>query len=988
MTNPDLKYRAFISYSHKDEKFGKWLHKALERYRVPKRLAAEDSYKGEIPRRIFPVFRDRDELPVSADLNKNIEEALHQSEFLIVICSPNSAKSRWVNEEIRQFKAMGRENKILALIIDGEPNASHKPDFDDSQECFPKALRYNIDDNGKLVDKWVEPIAADLRKHKDGKHRAKIKLIAGLLGLNFDSLWRREHRRIVRRRAIRVSIASILALALIIGGYLWWDYTRVKTGYYANMTFRWGVPEGIGRIDKETFSHRNYSYKFYSSRAKVDSVKRINSEGVPIAGPGNNNECKWLVQYLQDGKPNSILCKDLNSQIIKVKNYDYSCDPNKHYPDSMIIFFKNKLGGLLFTGEDYLSDRGKTSINRNLIVFDKNGYPKKKYFQSYSGKSVPDLYGSYGEINLYNERGLLKERSVMDFEGSIAQNAKGEIKIKYKYDSLGNVTEKRFTNKKNNPIVSREFRCSGIDYKYDEWGNNSIRIYLNNNGNKILNHAGVAISERTYDSKGNNIELIYYDKNKDITNSIWGYAFMKQEFDSIGNATRIEYFDKDQNPIVVELSPIDVDQVFGAIIEIESDSLGDYTQFSYFDVNGNALFNKFGISSIKIETNQEKNSIRDKFFGIDGKPILNRWGTAENEFIYDHTGQLIEQRYFGINSETINNIYGYHIVKLQYDDNGNKISESYFDIDNNPVLKNFINGQLGGYHKHIWEWDKNGNQKTNIFLDTDSNLVFNSQNFAIWRAKYDEFGHQVELAYYGNNEEPVNGPEGYFKFKTSFSSKGDSALQEYYDVNNQPTKNLDGCYKKILLKDKMENNIEERYMDGNGKLMISNLGSAIVRAKYDLQGHRIEKTNYGLQGERICDKYMGAHKVTAEYDILGNTIEIAFWDTQGKAMISTNFGYHKGVQIFDEYYRKKETSFYDTDNNPICSKQGYAKEMREYNIHHDVTSFSYFDEENNPVNTLNEYHKKEVIYNDLWQPIEYNFYNAKNKLINTTHVKD
>jgi len=213
--NPNLKYRAFISYSHKDEKFGKWLHKALERYRVPKRLAAEDSYKGEIPRRIFPVFRDRDELPVSVDLNKNIEEALNQSEFLIVICSPNSAKSRWVNEEIRQFKAMGRENKILALIIDGEPNASQKAGFSADEECFPPALKFNVNEQGELTNRRVEPIAGDARKIGDGKKDAFLKIIAGLLGVSFGQLRQREIRR-RRRRNFIISASTILLISVLL----------------------------------------------------------------------------------------------------------------------------------------------------------------------------------------------------------------------------------------------------------------------------------------------------------------------------------------------------------------------------------------------------------------------------------------------------------------------------------------------------------------------------------------------------------------------------------------------------------------------------------------------------------------------------------------------------------------------------------------------------------------------------------------------------
>jgi hypothetical protein len=76
-----FKYCAFLSYSHADKKWGDWLHKALETYRVPRRIVGQDSSDGKIPKRLFPIFRDREELRVSADLGTNINEALRQSRY-------------------------------------------------------------------------------------------------------------------------------------------------------------------------------------------------------------------------------------------------------------------------------------------------------------------------------------------------------------------------------------------------------------------------------------------------------------------------------------------------------------------------------------------------------------------------------------------------------------------------------------------------------------------------------------------------------------------------------------------------------------------------------------------------------------------------------------------------------------------------------------------------------------------------------------------
>lgn len=216
-----MKYWAFISYSHTDKEWGDWLHKTLETYRVPSRLVGKESRDGIIPSRIFPVFRDREELPVSSDLGSNISEALRESRYLIVVCSPRSARSRWVGEEIRAFKKLGREDRILALIVDGEPNAADgKPGFAPEDECFHEALRYRWSDSGEVTAIPTEPIAADAREGKDGRNNAKLKLLAGLLAVNYDDLKQRDHERKLRR-ARRIGIAAF-ALVVVFAGLAVW----------------------------------------------------------------------------------------------------------------------------------------------------------------------------------------------------------------------------------------------------------------------------------------------------------------------------------------------------------------------------------------------------------------------------------------------------------------------------------------------------------------------------------------------------------------------------------------------------------------------------------------------------------------------------------------------------------------------------------------------------------------------------------------------
>jgi hypothetical protein len=218
--SPDYEYKywAFISYSHRDERWARWLHHALETYRIPKRLNFPTSTRGGGPAndRIYPVFRDRDELSGGFDLSERITAALKQSRFLIVICSPSASKSRHVCDEIDTFESLGREHRVLCFIVDGEPGASSSPG-PAAAECLPPPVRTRRTRDGALVP--CEPIAADVREGKDGRTNAKLKLIAEMLEVPFDVLKQREGRRRLRRR-LQLAGATLAVCVAALASYL------------------------------------------------------------------------------------------------------------------------------------------------------------------------------------------------------------------------------------------------------------------------------------------------------------------------------------------------------------------------------------------------------------------------------------------------------------------------------------------------------------------------------------------------------------------------------------------------------------------------------------------------------------------------------------------------------------------------------------------------------------------------------------------------
>ncbi len=182
------RYRAFISYSHQDDRFADRLHRRLEHYSLPRRLGRRG--------RLTPIFKDREELPAGGDLSSLVQAALQDSECLIVLCSPDAAASPWVAREIETFRRLHPDRPILAALVRGSP-----------VEAFPAAL----------LSGGVEPLAADFRPEGDGERLAFLKLAAGLAGVGVDQLVQRDAQRRIQRvmTVTAAALAAMLVMALM-----------------------------------------------------------------------------------------------------------------------------------------------------------------------------------------------------------------------------------------------------------------------------------------------------------------------------------------------------------------------------------------------------------------------------------------------------------------------------------------------------------------------------------------------------------------------------------------------------------------------------------------------------------------------------------------------------------------------------------------------------------------------------------------------------
>ena len=202
------KYYAFISYKSDNEKWAKWLQNKLEKYRLP--IAICRKHKSLV-RKLNPCFRYHTDIGIDI-LKKELHKDLLKSQYLIVVCSTKSAKSEWVGEEIRTFIDLGRQDKIIPFIVEGDPYSN------DENECYHHILKQYFPRTSSQENNH-EILGANINEEGKGssrtkRHKAFIKILAKLHNLEFDELWRRDKRRRVRNIIVSLLLGLVILFSM------------------------------------------------------------------------------------------------------------------------------------------------------------------------------------------------------------------------------------------------------------------------------------------------------------------------------------------------------------------------------------------------------------------------------------------------------------------------------------------------------------------------------------------------------------------------------------------------------------------------------------------------------------------------------------------------------------------------------------------------------------------------------------------------------
>ena len=872
-----FEYYAFISYSRKDEVWAKWLQKELEQYRLPTILRKEEQ---SLPSKIRPIFRDKTDL-TTGQLQTALHKELDSSKKLIVLCSPASAKSEWVNKEVQRFIDAGRIEDIIPLIVDGIPNSGGE------DECFMPALK--LPEEEQILGVSIPEL---------GKKDALLRVIAGLLDIKFDQLKRRHEQRRKRQNLITAAVACICAIVGSVAGYTAWDYYTPHESYYVDYVLKWGVPQGIGELTKEQTAVMEGHYKITTHKGLVRELVFENSAGNPIERLDSEYSDRPMISlfyYRDDGRIEYIEFTEINGRVLATQVYttdlkaaDFQTSGQDSSLQTLVGSSTSTTTGMFDLNISAL-EANRSDISRYMLDFDDNGYITSLVY--YKDRRTPIL------------------------------DADGIGGLEYLLDELGRPIEIRYLGLNGAGYITTKKDIAGKRYYYDDRGNRVRVEYFDPEGELVLNDGGWMVREQEFDEAGNNVKTSFFDAAGEPWTSNSGYAYQINEYDERGNYARVEYFgtqgeravqadgvsictkENDENGWIVrqaffdkEGEPFLIEDKGSALECYEYDERGNYTAGYFFGEDYEPLLNLNGYASLKIYYNENGKHLREEYYGEEGEPVLNDIGVSSFDAEYDERNNLIKIYYYGTDGDLIVSDYGFAYRENTFDDRNNNIRADYFGTDGKPILCDI------GVASIVYVYGEGGQISEKHYFGVKGEPVLCEEGYASLKSEFGEYGNITRTEFLGTGGEPVMTNDGYHILTAEYNERGIQTLLSFFGTDGRPVIPTGGpsagAASTAFECDERGNIIKSTTFGVNGEPILRAGGYATITFQFDKHGRDLCMEYFGVDGERV-NGLKGYATLMIEYDEAGNIADIILLDAQGVVLTK------KGMKIgttegFDE----------------------------------------------------------------------------------------
>jgi hypothetical protein len=599
--------------------------------------------------------------------------------------------------------------------------------------------------------------------------------------------------------------------------------------------------------------------------------------------------------------------------------------------DDKLIINKEGIAGKIAKYDASGNQIEEVNLNsNNEPIIGKNGYAGWRAEYDKAGNVIQKLYiGTKGECVFtedgvsgyesdYDHLGNETQRRYFDLDRKPTRHQEGYAGWTAKYDARSNLILKQYFDINQKPTLISFINSGNIDLsgyfrktqEYNSQNKLALEAYWGVYGEAVVNEQGWAKALHFYDSRGNPVKSSYYDRNEKpvVLNNI-GYHLVERKYNNKGNLLEQKYFDG-------KITPVAISQGY-ARVEYRYDRFGREIERLHYDINGKEAYDSInGIHKAKTQYNSYGKKILVSYFS-DAGPMLHQDGYHEIHYNYDDRGNQIETSFHGVKGEAVlNDSKEYSILRIKYDDHDNPVENRYFDVSGKPKandigcsIERFAYDPFGnnievlclnhdekltlthsGYAGFRSKYNNLGKVIFQEFLDADmkpsmlsTSDANNDRGYAILRAEYDVYGNQIEVAYFGNNDNPILiAAYGYHSLSTRFNNRRQIIEQTTYDIEKKPILNKHGYAKLQYQYDERGHLIEQKTFDERDQPYEGELGYAQIKFKYDDYGNKIEEACFGANGMLKQPAGYKHARIEYDYDSDGNLLNEYYFDSKGK----------------------------------------------------------------------------------------------------------
>lgn len=663
----------------------------------------------------------------------------------------------------------------------------------------------------------------------------------------------------------RKIIAGLLVvLCLICIGFVW-DYYRLKKEYYADYVDKWGVPEGVIKLNKSQVKKRQHHYRFESSQQKLRRVVYANSAGTPIDHVNTEytdrpsilelkySDNRLIITELKNAKNNTIVAYFWGGE-----NYD------------CIDIKRDKFGG-----ESASLTASFTSISSNLFIEvggtkayitrfkltrNESGYITCKEFKQYNGEDffcVSDANGILGTAYHLDSLGRIIQICYLGTNKCHGMpNRLGVAKRKYEYDQYGNISKVEYLDTDYNPILNEQHWAICRNFS-NENGNVTLTSYYGTDSLLCFNIYGFAVLESEYNKRGFEIKRTFFDTDIKPCLSKDRVAGWSSEYDKKGYEIKKSYLGTDSLP------GIDWNNVSG--YRSKYDENGNLTEKSYFGKNGQFCYHAYGNAIFRLGYNERGNKTEQSYWFSDNERLCQS-KVAIEKFKYDERGNCVETSFYDCNEKPCVDEDGDTKWTSEYDIIGNVIENIFFGLDTIFDADGIERTKSYPHLKKRYVYNANGFCVETAFFDRDDNPIFNIDSVAGWWSFYDEKGNELTRTFFDTERKPCLNKYKVAIMSKKYDDRGNIIIHSCYDTNGKLCFNIHRIAGAIYEYDERGNVTKETYFDTEGKPSFSKYEIAGFKYEYDKRGNVTKKTYIDTEEKTYFYKDVGYAIMEIEYD--------------------------------------------------------------------------------------------------------------------------